>query len=95
MTRSNKAEFDAAFNWIQSNWDDNLKRYRTSVPYWTRSVVGRLSTRAQLDAATAFYGAPDKVAVIGPMSQSWTDSRARVAWSERDTADVKAFFGLA
>lgn len=95
--RSSKAGIEALFEWLQTRWDDIYTKFPAQssmigsiVSYCTSG----LTKQEQLDQLDRFFDAKDKKGFVRALSQSTDSIKAKIAWTSRDTEDLRKFLGL-
>jgi ERAP1-like C-terminal domain len=84
---------NTSFHYLMTNLDAlaaQANSLTSALRLATYSIAG-LSTRQQLEQARAFFSGNRTWAGV---DQALESIAARVRWSERDTADIRAWFGL-
>jgi aminopeptidase 2 len=92
--RSHPEGIEALFTWLTENWTELYKRLSGNPP-----ILGSMVTlctvsfakQEQLDRVEAFFKDIDTKAFIQPLSQSKDSIRSKIAWLDRDRADVAAW----
>ena len=84
-------QVDTLFRWAIDNRARLDANYSLIVGRIATDSVSMLSTREQLDTARAFYTG---TRLTPGLAQNLDGAAAVVAWNERDTGDVRAWFGL-
>ncbi|KAE9581094.1 Aminopeptidase 2 [Colletotrichum fructicola] len=95
--RSSKSGIEALFDWMQTRWDEIYTKFPAQssmigsiVSYCTSG----LTKQEQLDQVDKFFAAKDKKGYVRALSQSTDSIKAKIAWTARDTEDLRKFLGI-
>ena len=92
--RSHPEGIEALFTWMEGNWDELVKRFPPAL-----SMLGTLvtiftssfTTKEQLTRVEKFFEGKNTNGFDQSLAQSLDAIRSKVAWVERDRADVAAW----
>ncbi|KAG7119397.1 Aminopeptidase 2 like protein [Verticillium longisporum] len=90
--RASREGIEGLFEWMQKNWDAISAKFPASSPMIGNVVaycVGGLSTQAQLDQVTAFFGNKGTTGFDRSLAQATDSIKAKMSWKARDTDDVR------
>ncbi|WQF78312.1 Putative peptidase M1, alanine aminopeptidase/leukotriene A4 hydrolase, ERAP1-like protein [Colletotrichum destructivum] len=95
--RSTKGGIEALFDWLQTRWDDIYTKFPAQssmigsiVSYCTSG----LTKQEQLDQLEKFFAEKEKKGFVRALSQSTDSIKAKIAWTSRDTEDLRKWLGL-
>ncbi|CRK41705.1 hypothetical protein BN1708_008534 [Verticillium longisporum] len=89
--RASREGIEGLFEWMQKNWDAISAKFPASSPMIGNVVaycVGGLSTQAQLDQVTAFFGNKGTTGFDRSLAQATDSIKAKMSWKARDTDDA-------
>lgn len=92
--RSHAEGIEALFAWLTEKWPEILKRLSGNPPILGSMVTictSSFAKQEQLDKVEAFFKDVDTKAFAQPLAQSKDAIRSKIAWLDRDRADVAAW----
>jgi aminopeptidase 2 len=95
--RATKGGIEALWAWLTGQWDAIYTKFpatSTMIGGIVGSSTGSLTTPAQLEAVLAFFEGKDKAGYDRSLAQNLDSIRAKIAWVQRDDADVRAWLGM-
>jgi len=95
--RGHSAGIRALWQWLQASWDEVRVKFPGSLPMLgtiVQSSTASLTRQEQLDELLAFFEDKDKGGYDRSLAQSIDSIKAKIEWTKRDGADVKAWLGL-
>jgi aminopeptidase 2 len=90
--RTHTKGIEALYGWMTDNWDEISKRFPAGLSM-LGSIVGMctssFSTYTDVERVQGFFADKSTKGFDQALAQSLDAIRAKAAWLERDTADVK------
>lgn len=95
--RSSKGGIEALFDWLQTRWEEIYTKFPAQssmigsiVSYCTSG----LTKQEQLDKLDKFFAEKEKKGFVRALSQSTDSVKAKIAWTSRDTEDLRKWLNL-
>ncbi|KAK1521832.1 peptidase family M1 [Colletotrichum paranaense] len=95
--RSSKGGIEALFDWLQTRWEEIYTKFPAQssmigsiVSYCTSG----LTKQEQLDKLDRFFAEKEKKGFVRALSQSTDSVKAKIAWTSRDTEDLRKWLNL-
>ena len=85
---------EALWTWLSSNWDEVYRRFPPALPMLGHLVTifsSGFATPAQLAKLEKFFADKNQNGYDKSLAQSMDSIRSKIAWIERDRADVAAW----
>ncbi|TDZ28345.1 Aminopeptidase 2 [Colletotrichum spinosum] len=95
--RSTKGGIEALFDWLQTRWDEIYTKFpaqSSMIGSIVSYCTGGLTKQEQLDKLNSFFAEKEKKGFVRALSQSTDSIKAKIAWTSRDTEDLRKFLGV-